>query len=87
MILRTTAAVAVLAALSSAALADTVTAKVKLWDPAKKQLILSSGEVFPIDPAKTEMPADLAPGDTVKIDYQSNDNGVTAIYDVEKVRS
>lgn len=69
------------------ALADTVTAKVKSWDADNKQLTLDSGEIFPIDPTKTAVPEGLAAGDTVKIDYQSNDNGVTAVYKIEKVQS
>ena len=64
-----------------------VTAKVKSWDADNKQLTLDSGEIFPIDPTKTAVPEGLAAGDTVKIDYQSNDNGVTAVYKIEKVQS
>ena len=84
MLTRILIAGAAMAAAMSLAQADDVTGKIKLWDPAAKTLVLDSGEKFPIDPATTEMPADLKPGDTVYIDYSSTEDGVTAVFSVKK---
>ena len=81
----TLAAAAAIAALSaSSGFADTVTAKIKAWQANTKELVLESGEVFPIDTAKIQMPENLQPGDTVVIEYTSNDNGVNDVFSVVK---
>ncbi len=81
----TLAAAAAIAALSaSSVFADTVTAKIKAWQPDTMELVLESGEVFPIDTAKIQMPDNLQPGDTVVIEYTSNDNGVNDVFSVVK---
>lgn len=67
----------------SPAFADTVTAKVKLWNADTKILTLDSNEEFPID-VGVELPEDLKVGDTVTIDYSSTEDGVTAVFSVKK---
>jgi hypothetical protein len=79
MISRLISVLAVLAALTGTALADTVTAVVDNWDPATKILTLDSEEEFLLDTKGLVIPEGLKAGDTVTIDYASNDNGVTAI--------
>jgi CxxC motif-containing protein len=84
MIMRVLITGALIAAASSIASADAVTAKVRAWNPVAKTLTLESLEVFPIDTTKVEVPTDLKQGDTVVIDNSSTEDGVTAVFSVNR---
>jgi hypothetical protein len=83
-------AAGLLAASFSPALADSVTATVTAWDPASRTMTLSDMSQFAGIPTTIAVPADLAPGDQVTVDYQALDNGVdsynsiTVIKDIAK---
>jgi hypothetical protein len=78
------------AASLSPALADSVTATVTAWDAASRTLTLEDQSQFAGIPTTITVPADIAPGDQVTVDYEALDNGVdtynsvTVIKDIAK---
>jgi hypothetical protein len=83
-------AAGLLAASFAPANADSVTATVTAWDAASRTITLEDHSQFAGIPAKIAIPADLAPGDQVTVDYEALDNGVdsynsiTVIKDIAK---
>ena len=70
--------------------ADSVTASVLKWDAASRTITLEDFSQFAEIPPTITVPADLAPGDQVTVDYEAYDNGVasynsiTVIKDISK---
>jgi hypothetical protein len=79
-------AAGLLAASLSPALADSVTAIVTAWDSASRTLTLEDLSQFADIPAKITVPADLAPGDQVTVDYEAYDNGVASYNSITVIK-
>ena len=79
-----------LAAALTPAAADSVTATVLNWDAATRTITLEDYSQFANIPATISVPAELAAGDQVTVDYYALDNGVdtynsvTVIKDIAK---
>ena len=65
------------------AAADSVTSTVGSWNPTTRTLVLSDRTQYVRVPDTIDVPADLAPGKTVKITFDSSENGVDTIFAVE----
>ncbi len=79
-------AAGLLAASLTPALADSVTATVTAWDAASRTMTLEDMSQFVGIPAKITIPADLAPGDQVTVDYEAYDNGVASYNSVTVIK-
>ncbi len=75
-----------LAASFSPALADSVTATVLNWDAASRTITLEDFSQFAEIPAAIKVPAELAPGDQVTVDYEAYDNGVASYNSVTVIK-
>jgi hypothetical protein len=75
-----------LAASFSPALADNVTATVLSWDAATRTITLEDFSQFADIPAKINVPADLAAGDQVTVDYEAYDNGVASYNSITVIK-
>jgi len=75
-----------LAASFSPALADSVTATVIDWNAANRTITLEDFSQFAGIPGTITIPADLAPGDQVTVDYQALDNGVDSYNSVTVIK-
>jgi len=74
------------AASFSPALADSVTATVIDWNAASRTITLEDHSQFAEIPGKITIPADLAPGDQVTVDYEAYDNGVASYNSVTVIK-
>ena len=75
-----------LSALAAPALAETTTGTVLAYDRAAGRLVLDDRTVWTL--GKALVPADLAAGDTVKIDYVAGgDDGIRSVSSVERPES
>jgi hypothetical protein len=70
----------------SPALADSVTATVVDWNAASRTITLEDFSQFAEIPGKITIPADLAAGDQVTVDYEALDNGVDAYNSVTVIK-
>lgn len=61
------------------AFADAITATVRAWDAANRNLTLDDQTKFEHIPSKVVMPKDLKVGDRVTIDFEGSENGVDDI--------
>jgi hypothetical protein len=68
------------------AVCDNVTATVTGWDTASRTITLEDMSQFAGIPAQIAVPADLAPGDQVTVDYEALDNGVDAYNSVTVIK-
>ena len=75
-----------LAASFSPASADSVTATVLNWDTASRTITLEDFSQFAEIPGAITVPADLAPGDQVTVDYEAYDNGVASYNSVTVIK-
>jgi hypothetical protein len=75
-------AAGLIAASLSPALADSVTAKVRSWDPITRTLTLEDQSQFVDVPSAIVMPQTVQPGTTATIIYEGSESGVDAINSV-----
>ena len=74
-----------MASLGSAA-ADSVIATVLKWDAASRTITLEDFSQFAEIPSTITVPADLAPGDQVTVDYEAYDNGVASYNSITVIK-
>ena len=82
----TLAAVALLAASFTPALADNVTATVTGWNENTRTLTLQDQSQFVDIPGKIAMPQGLKAGDRISIEFEGSENGVDDIISVQRVQ-
>lgn len=66
--------------------ADSVTATVLNWDAASRTITLEDFSQFAEIPPTITVPADLAPGDQVTVDYEAYDNGVASYNSITVIK-
>lgn len=74
-----------MASLGSAA-ADSDIATVLKWDAASRTITLEDFSQFAEIPSTITVPADLAPGDQVTVDYEAYDNGVASYNSITVIK-
>ena len=73
-------------AASTSALADVVDGTVLAHDRVANVLVLSDKTVWTLANLETPLPEDLAAGDRIQIDYESNeDDGLKLIHSVKRL--
>jgi hypothetical protein len=75
-------ATGLLAASLTPALADSVTAYIDAWDPASRTITFDDQSQISNIPATVTIPAGLEVGVQVTVDYEGDENGITAINSV-----
>jgi hypothetical protein len=66
-------------ALAAPALADDVTSTVTAYDRVDGIIVLADKSVFALDVLTGEIPPTLSAGDRITIDYEGDEDGVSAI--------
>jgi len=69
-----------LAAAATAAYADSLTSRVLEWNPAQSTITFADQTQMQVSPDL--VPADLQPGDEVTVLFNSDEDGVNAVYEV-----
>jgi hypothetical protein len=67
------------AAITSTARADDVTSTVTAYDRVAGVIVLKDKSVFALDKMTGDVPATLSAGDRITIDYEGDEDGVSAI--------
>jgi len=69
-----------IAAAATAAYADSLTSRVLVWNPAKNTITFADRTQMEV--SSNLVPEDLQPGDEVTVLFNSDENGVNAIYQI-----
>lgn len=70
----------IIAAAATAAYADSLTSRVLEWNPAKSTITFADRTQMQV--SSDLVPADLQPGDEVTVLFNSDEDGVSAVYGI-----